>query len=132
MKHARGRPSYTLPLFEEPGSLASKLAPPSPGAIRQETKAEDLVLEVYSSAQLHAHALGAAVLRSPHPRERWALRRLVSVEEERKQLAADLLREIWQIQIGPRPELEHAWGKTRDLSTAGFTSRGGLHDHHAA
>jgi hypothetical protein len=70
------------------------------GAHRPEATAEDLVLQVYWSAGWHAHALAAAVARKgASARERWALRRLTEVEEQRKELAGQLLKEIWDVRL---------------------------------
>lgn len=87
--------SHTLPLFDEPSRFDLM-------AGREKTREScpgDLVLEVYSSAILHAHALASAAMRGASSRECWALRRLVRKEEERKELAAQLLDEIWGVRL---------------------------------
>jgi hypothetical protein len=86
---------HTLPLFDEPSRF--DLMPGQQA--HRETAPEDLVLEVYSSATLHAHALASAAMHPASLRERWALQRLVRIEEQRKELAAQLLDEIWGVSL---------------------------------
>ena len=85
----------TLPMFETSPDTDARARYPA----RQEPTTEDLVLEVYWSAAVHAHALASAASRSPSPRERWALRRLVELEEESKERASQFLRQLWGVQL---------------------------------
>jgi hypothetical protein len=90
----------TLPLFE-----SGEVLPATPSfrpneRHRPETTVEDLILQVYWSAGWHAHALAAATARKgSSTRERWALRRLADVEAERKELAGQLLKELWNVRL---------------------------------
>jgi hypothetical protein len=86
---------HTLPLFEDPSRFDFMTGEQA----HREPAPEDLVLEVYSSATLHAHALAAATMRHTSVRERWALRQLIEIEEERKELAAQLLDKVWGVSL---------------------------------
>ena len=90
----------TLPLFESGEDLPATQSFAPNERHRPETTIEDLILQVYWSAGWHAHALAAAARREgSSARERWALRRLTGVEEERKELAGQLLKELWNVRL---------------------------------
>jgi hypothetical protein len=82
-------------MFVTPGDADAPTGRPPRG----EPTAEDLVLQVYWSASVHAHALASAATRSTSPREGWALRRLIELEEESKDRASQLLRQLWGVQL---------------------------------
>lgn len=124
--------AYTLPLFPSPDADPSDSGTPAPRRAGTAIKAADLAVEVYSSAQVHALALTAAAAQTPTPRERWALRRLAALEGERKALAAELLHTVWQVTIGPRPDVAHVWDR-RGAAPQGYPpGLDGSHDQHVA
>ena len=90
----------TLPLFET--------ATGSPQGIRSVSRRKEqsplnLVLHIYWSAGLEAHALGAMAARAPYPDQQRALWELQKLEEERKELAARSLEAIWQVRLPAFP-----------------------------
>jgi hypothetical protein len=85
----------TLPLFGAAGENRSL----GSGRPSEEPIPQDLVLQVYWSAAVHTHALASAASRSASARERWALRRLAEVEEQRRELAGQLLGQVWGIRL---------------------------------
>ena len=86
----------TLPLFGEAprGPAGPTLLKPRRGPTPLE-----LVLHVYWSAALEAHALGSAATQTPYPDQRRALLELQRIGEERKELAARLLEDIWLVSL---------------------------------
>ncbi len=84
---------HTLPLFGEPDSTP---AAPARLQTRRDPAPLELVLHVYWSAALQAHALGSAASQTRYPDQRRALRELQRLED-RKELAASLLEAIWLV-----------------------------------
>jgi hypothetical protein len=79
---------HTLPLFETP-----TIPPQAARSVnrRKEQSPLNLVLHIYWSAGLEAHALGAMAARAPYPDQQRALWELQKVEDERKGRAARVL-----------------------------------------
>src|SRR5436853_538831 len=85
----------TLPLFEV---APSALGPPSRSR-RKEQRPLDLVLHIYWSASIEAHALGSLAARTPYPDQARALSELRRLEEQRKEVAAQILETIWRVKL---------------------------------
>ena len=91
---------WTLPLFPD----ERELEPDSRAETRQRKRdSRGLVLHVYWSAGIEAHALGALARNTRHPDEKRALQDLQRLEEERKALAAQLLETVWRVSLPGSP-----------------------------
>ncbi|SRR6266511_3077609 len=86
----------TLPLFAD-----GRMSEVHPRAERRQLKRDplDLVLHVYWSAGVEAHALGALARGIQYPDQRRALHKLQRLEEQRKALAARLLETVWRVRL---------------------------------
>lgn len=77
-----------------------------------------LVLHIYWSAGVEAHALSSLAARTPYPDQRralWELQKLEEQrEEQRKELAARALQTIWRVKLPASPTRPDDEGSTDD------------------
>jgi hypothetical protein len=107
----------TVPLF---GAAVDFRETPTPRR-RNGRSPRDLVLHIYWSGGVEAHALGSLAARTPYPDQQRALWDLQTLEVERKELAAQTLEAIWGVKLprspanrkAPRPGIHPASGRTR-------------------
>jgi hypothetical protein len=94
-----GQGWQTLPLFDSiDGPVNSARMPSGNGR-----SPRDLILHVYWSASLEAHALGSAAASNPYRDQRTAMAELQELEMDCQDLAAHKLQALWGISLPGAP-----------------------------